>query len=357
MTFFLGRTMIKRRKTKTVQVGKICIGSEHPISIQSMLKVKTSNIAEAIAQGKALENEGCDLLRVAVKDLEDAKAIKLIKKEIKMPIIADIHFDYKLAIESITSGVDKIRLNPGNLKNETEIKEVIACLRDKNIPVRIGANSGSLSEMHTGRGKPTDIMVKEILRYVGMFEKRGFTDIILSLKASDVLITIDAYRKISTECEYPLHLGVTAAGPFEEGVVRSSIGIGTLLAEGIGDTLRVSLTGSPIPEVKTAKNILSALDLRSFGPKIISCPTCGRCQVNLEEITKEVTERIKNYTDKNILVAIMGCEVNGPGEAKIADVGVAFGKDKGAIFTSGKILKMLNKDEAVEELIRLIESM
>jgi len=349
--------MIKRRKTKTVQVGKISIGSEHPISIQSMLKVKTSKISEAVLQGKALENEGCELLRVAVKDSEDAKAIKFIKKEINIPIVADIHFDYKLAIESIVSGVDKIRLNPGNLKNEKEINEVIACLKDKKIPVRIGANSGSLSEMHTGRGKPTDIMVQEILTYLEMFEKRGFTDIVLSLKASDVMTTIDAYKKISTKCEYPLHLGVTAAGPFEEGVVRSSIGIGTLLSEGIGDTIRVSLTGSPIPEVKTAKNILSALDIRSFGPKIISCPTCGRCQVDLEEITKEITERVKKYTKKNILVAIMGCEVNGPGEAKIADVGVAFGKDKGAIFASGKILKMINKNEAVEELIRLIEDM
>ena len=347
--------MIKRRKTKTVQVGNVDIGGNNPISIQSMLKVKTADIVKAIEQGKRLENEGCELLRVAVKDPFDAKAIKLIKKEISLPIIADIHFDYKLAIESISSGADKIRLNPGNLKNETEINKVIACLKDKNIPVRIGANSGSLSEMHTGSGKPADIMVQEILNYVEMFEKRGFSDIVLSLKSSDILTTIDAYRKVSTECDYPLHIGVTAAGPFEEGVVRSSIGIGALLAEGIGDTIRVSLTGDPVPEVKTAKSILSALDIRSFGPKIISCPTCGRCQVDLEKITREVTERIKKYTDKDILIAIMGCEVNGPGEAKIADIGVAFGKDKGAVFASGKILKTLNKSEAVEELVKLIE--
>ncbi|MFH1552040.1 MAG: flavodoxin-dependent (E)-4-hydroxy-3-methylbut-2-enyl-diphosphate synthase [Candidatus Omnitrophota bacterium] len=353
--------MIKRRETKTVTVGSVKIGSGHPVSIQSMTKTDTSDIRATVGQVRQLEEAGCEIVRVAVKNTSDAKAISAIRKDTEIPFVADIHFDYRLAVECIKQGADKIRINPGNIYKTAEIDKIIDAAASKNIPVRIGVNSGSLRDESDGSTDIADRMVDSALKYVEHFRKRDFDDLVISLKASEVPSTVRAYRRIAGECGYPLHLGVTAAGLPEEGVVKSSIGIGALLMEGIGDTVRVSLTGDSIAEVDVAKRILSAIGSRHFGPRIIACPTCGRCQVDLVSIVKQLewelkrtTEHARRGTDKSLVIAVMGCEVNGPGEAKDADIGIAFGKGKGVVFRHGEVVKTVEASAAIKELLEMI---
>jgi (E)-4-hydroxy-3-methylbut-2-enyl-diphosphate synthase len=349
--------MIERRKTRTVNIGGVKIGSGHPVSIQSMTKTDTRDVASTISQIQELENAGCELVRLAIKDEEAAKAIQDIKKEVSIPLIADIHFNYKLALSSIKYGADKIRINPGNISKVDQIDEIISLASEKSIPIRVGVNSGSLPEVDE-EGDLAENMVGSLLKYLEHFQKRNFHDIILSLKASDVPSTVKAYRKMSEKCDYPLHLGITAAGSPQAGIVKSSVGIGALILEGIGDTIRVSLKGDPVSEVETAKRILSSTGLRNFGPEVIACPTCGRCQVDLISLVRELEEKIKNKklsSKKPLIIAIMGCEVNGPGEAAEADIGIAFGKNKGAIFKKGEIIKTVETKDAIKELLELIE--
>ena len=342
--------MIKRRKTRQIRVGSIKVGGNAPVSIQSMAKTETADVKAVVAQIKGLEQAGCEIVRVAVKNLDDAAAIKDIKKKIRLPLVADIHFNYKLALRAIESGADKIRLNPGNINKREEMARVLKAAKRARLPIRIGVNSGSIK----GRG-----LVDSALDYIKSFEEMDFRDIIISLKSSDVMSTVEAYRSMAGRCDYPLHLGVTAAGPYDEGIVKSSIGIGALLLDGIGDTIRVSLTGDPVDEVIAAKRMLSALNIRRFGPDIISCPVCGRCQVDLLKIVEELERKLTAYSlqltaKKPVAIAVMGCEVNGPGEAIEADVGIAFGKNSGMLFKNGKILKKVTVKNAVKELLKHI---
>ncbi|MCM8782142.1 MAG: flavodoxin-dependent (E)-4-hydroxy-3-methylbut-2-enyl-diphosphate synthase [Candidatus Omnitrophica bacterium] len=362
--------MIKRRKTRQVRVGDVKVGGTAPISIQSMAKTDTRDVSKTIKQIKRLEKLGCEIIRVAVLDSEAARAIKKIKKKINIPLIADIHFHYNLAIEAIISGADKIRLNPGNVKNKEDIAQVVKLAKKRRIPIRIGVNSGSLPIV-SPRSPLANAMTKAAVDYIKIFESLGFNDIIISLKASDVTATLEAYREMARLCDYPFHLGVTAAGPSEHGIVKSSIGIGTLLAEGIGDTIRVSLTEKPEEEIKIAKGILSSLGLRKFGVDIVSCPTCGRCKVNLARIVKEFEKKLQseNYCRRltsvaergargnsqlftePLKVAIMGCVVNGPGEAKDADIGIAAGKKNGILFKNGRIVRKVKEADFVKVLL------
>lgn len=350
--------------TRQIKVGKIRIGGKAPIIIQSMTKTDTKDVPATIKQIRELEKAGCELVRIAVKDFEAASAIKKIKDGIRIPLAVDIHFDYRLAIAAIENGAEKIRLNPGNIHKEEQILEVARVAKKAKVPIRVGVNSGSILRMKIERQRAkkrnlADFMVKSALDYIKVLEKAGFYDIIISLKASDVLTTIDAYRKFSEKSRYPLHLGITAAGPALTGLVKSSIGIGVLLLEGIGDTIRVSLTGDPREEVIAAKNILQALNIRRFGLEIISCPTCGRCQVDLQEIVAEL-ERYVAYHASGIIqdrfpkIAIMGCEVNGPGEAKEADIGIAFGKGAGVLFKKGKVVKRVKEKQAIKTILKNI---
>jgi len=320
-----------------------------------MTKTDTRDVAATVRQIRELENIGCELVRVAIKDFQAASAIKKIKKKIKIPLAADIHFDHRLAMVAIKNGADKIRLNPGNIHGEAHIIEVAKFAKKARVPIRVGVNSGSVPSPLRGEGRVRgDHLVKVALDYIKILEKAKFYDIIVSLKASDLLTTIDAYRKFSKKSKYPLHLGVTAAGPLGTGLVKSSIGIGVLLAEGIGDTIRVSLTANPCEEVIAAKNILQALGLRHFGPDIISCPTCGRCQVDLERIVRRIEERVS--VGRFLKIGIMGCEVNGPGEAREADIGIACGKNSGMIFKKGKVLYRVREKDIVTKLLREIQN-
>jgi len=348
------------RKTRQIRLGDIEIGNGAPISIQSMTNTDTRDIAATLKQIRVLEGAGCEVVRIAVRDADSARALARIKSKTKMPIEADIHFDYRLALLAIESGVDGIRLNPGNIYKATQVKCIIAACKGKKIPVRIGVNSGSLPKCKNS--KPiADNMVKAALKYIKLFEKERFYDIMISLKASDVATTIAAYRKMSLLCRYPLHLGVTATGEGTEALIKSAIGIGALLSEGIGDTIRVSLTGDPIEEVFIGKEILQALGKRYFKHDVISCPTCGRCQVDLIKMVREFKKKLarKNphcMPDKKLQIAIMGCEVNGPGEAKESDIGIAFGKESGMLFKKGKVIRKIKVKDAVNELLKLVTS-
>jgi len=345
--------MIKRRKTRIVRVGGVKIGGMSPISIQSMLKIKTANVKKAIEEIKKLQRIGCEIIRLAVKDSSDAQAIRQIKKKITIPLVADIHFNWRLALESIKGGVDKIRINPGNISKLDELSQIIKSAKKRKIPIRIGVNSGSIPR------KIRNMKLADFARkYIKVFERQNFRDIIISLKSSSVTETIDAYRILADFCDYPFHLGVTAAGPYDTGIVKSSIGIGSLLVDGIGDTIRVSLTGDSREEVIVAKEILQSLRLRNFGPDIISCPTCGRCQVDLVKVVNELQDKLTTYdlqltTKYPMTIAVMGCEVNGPGEAKDADMGIAFGKNSGVLFKKGKVIKKIKAKNSVKELIKL----
>ena len=350
---------IERRKTRAVRIGNFFIGGNYPVLIQSMTKYKTSDLAKVVKQIQQLQGAGCEVLRLSVKDNLDALAIKKIKKQVKLPLVADIHFDYRLALKAIDSGADKIRLNPGNIYKKEEIKEVVAALKSAQIPLRIGLNSGSVRDLGV-KGMP-DKLVHSALAYIKVIEELRFHNIVVSLKASNVLDTVEAYRKLARVIDYPLHLGLTATGSPFAGALKSSVALGALLLEGIGDTIRVSLTDSPIREVYAAKTILESLGLRNFGHTLISCPTCGRCEVNLVKIVKELEEKLQ-LQNKRISstkfksIALMGCVVNGPGEAKEADIGIAFGKKDGVLFKKGKAIRKIAYNNCVEVLLKEVSN-
>jgi len=350
--------MTKRRKTRKVRIGNVEIGGNAPISIQSMTKTDTKDIAATLREIAELKKAGCEIARIAVKDRDSINPLKKIIEKARMPIEADIHFIPQLALDAIDAGAAAIRLNPGNIKRQEDIKAIVKSAKAAKIPMRIGVNSGSLDVKAKSM---SDKMVKSALNYAKILEKAGFHDIMISLKSSDVLETIEAYRKMSRLCDYPFHLGITAAGPFVNATVKSSIGVGTLLQEGIGDTIRISLTDNSVKEVEVAKYILSSLKLRRFGPEIISCPTCGRCQVDLLGIVKNLQSRLSTmdrgpWTRRPLTVAVMGCEVNGPGEASCADIGIAAGKGSGVLFRKGKIVRRLKESEFISALIKEIKA-
>ena len=344
--------MFERRKTKNLVLGGIGIGSEHPVSIQSMTNTDTRNPAATISQIKRLYQAGCEIVRVAVPDMEAAEKIKEIVEGSPIPVVADIHFDYRLALKSIEGGIHGLRINPGNIGSEDRIYQVVCAAKDHNIPIRIGVNSGSVEKemLEKYGGVNRDSLVESALKHVRILEKYNFDQINISIKASEVPLMIDSYRKISEIVDYPLHLGVTEAGSINTGIIKSAVGIGTLLAEGIGDTIRVSLTGDPVNEIKVAEDILRSLKLRKQGVEIVSCPTCGRCEVDLEKIVMQIEEITKDYSF-DIKLAIMGCVVNGPGEAMKADLGIHGGKKEGLIFKKGKILKKVKEEDLIRELI------
>ncbi len=350
-----------RKKTKEIKIGSIFIGGNEKIAIQSMTNTKTEDIESTVKQIIYLEASGCDIIRVAVPNLNAAYAIKDIKKRINIPLVADIHFDYRLAIESIKNGADKIRINPGNIGSIAKLKEVVIAAEMYQIPIRIGINAGSLSKDiidKYGNGS-VDAMVESALVNVNTLESLGFDQIVISVKSSDILETVECYSKLSELVEYPLHLGITESGTIKNGTIKSSIGIGSLLIQGIGDTIRVSLTGEPIEEIIVAKEILQSLKLIDRGIELVSCPTCGRCNVDLVNIAKEIEEKITFLnTKKRIKVAVMGCEVNGPGEARDADIGIAGGKGEFLLFIKGKPIKKIGEANAsnvfMEELMRLL---
>ncbi len=347
-----------RKKTRYIKVGNTSIGGNSKITVQSMLNVPSTDIEGSVKQAIELEKAGCEIIRLAIPNMSAVKLIPAIKQEVNVPLVADIHFDYRLALEAVTAGIDKIRINPGNIGDESRVKQVADECRKRNIPIRIGVNSGSLEkEILAKYGKPTpQALCDSALYHASLLEKFGFYDIVLSMKSSNVAFMYEAYRLASNQCDYPLHLGVTEAGTEHMGIVKSSIGIGSLLLDGIGDTIRVSLTDEPIKEVYAAKDILKAIGLNNEGIKFISCPTCGRTRINLIEIAKQTEERLKDCK-KNITVAIMGCAVNGPGEAREADIGIAGGIKDGLIFKKGEIIKKVPEENLVDELIKEIELM
>jgi len=341
-----------RRYSRKIQVGKIAIGGDSPISVQSMVKTKTADIDATVVQILQLEQAGCDIVRIAVPDRLAFQALSLIKNQINIPLVADIHFDYHLAIMAIEAGVDKIRINPGNIGDPDKIKQVLIKAKNNNIPIRIGINAGSL-EKHLLKkyGHPcAEAMVESAMQHIRICENFSFDNLIVSLKSSDVNITINACRLISKKIDYPLHLGVTEAGIENIGLIKSAIGIGTLLREGIGDTIRVSLTADPVNEVKAGINILRALNLKNNNITITSCPTCGRSETDLVNIVKEV-ERQVAHLKKPLKIAIMGCNVNGPGEAREADIGIVFGHKKAVLFKNGKAIKTIPETKIVGELL------
>lgn len=346
---------MERRKSRAIKVGNIFLGGDNPVIIQSMTNTFTKDVEKTVEQILELEKAGCELVRVTVNNEEAAEAIKEIKKKINIPLVADIHFDYKLALKAIENGIDKLRINPGNIGNEEKIKAVVEKAKEYNIPIRIGVNSGSIEKHILEKyGKCTvDGMVESAMYHVSLLEKYDFHDIVISLKASNVKMMIDAYRKISKMVDYPLHLGVTEAGTAFQGTVKSAIGIGSLLADGIGDTIRVSLTENPVEEIKVAEEILKVLDLRN-GLEIVSCPTCGRTEIDLINLVKRVEKEFENL-DENLKIAVMGCVVNGPGEARDADYGVAGGHGVGMLFKKGEIVKKVKEEDIVIELKKLIE--
>lgn len=348
--------MINRKQTRTIKLGNVLIGGNNPISIQSMTNTDTRDASKTIEQIRKLENSGCEIIRIAVPDLEAAKNISHIKKAISIPLIADIHFDHKLAIDSIKNGVDGLRLNPGNIGSQEKVLKVVETARERKIPIRIGVNSGSLSKEKLMKyGVSAEGIVESALEHILLLEKANYYEMKISVKASSVPLTLDSYRLLSSKVDYPLHLGITEAGTEFLGTIKSSIGIGTLLSEGIGDTIRVSLTADPVREIIVAKEILKSLDLKK-GMKIISCPSCGRTDINLIEITEEVEKKLEPFSEFDFSVAVMGCVVNGPGEAREADFGIAGGKGEGLLFRKGEIIKKIPEDQLVEELLKIIQS-
>ena len=344
--------MQKRTETRKVMVGNVQIGGQDKVVIQSMCNTKTKNIEETVKQILALEQVGCEIIRVACLDIEDAKAIKEIKKQIHIPIVADIHFDYKIALEAIASGVDKVRINPGNIGSKDRTKMVVEKCKEKHIPIRMGVNAGSLEKelLEKYGGKTTaKAMVESARRHVQILEELNFYDIIISLKASSLKLCIESYEEAAKEFNYPLHLGITEAGTEFSGTIKSSIGLGIMLKEGIGDTLRVSLSADPIKEIKVAKEILKDMGLYKKSPTLIACPTCGRTQIDLIPIAKQVEDFLQTI-EKDIKVAVMGCAVNGPGEAKEADIGIAGGIKEGLLFKKGEIIKKVKQEDIVEVL-------
>lgn len=342
---------MNRRATRVLRIGKVLVGGTNPIAVQSMTNTKTENVCATVAQINELASLGCDIIRSTVPTPEAAEALKKIIPQIDIPLIADIHFDYKLALAAIAAGVDGLRLNPGNIGGKEKVIEVVHSAQERQLPIRIGVNAGSLpKDLLEKYGHPTpEAMLEAAWRHIHILEDLHYHNIKISLKAHDVPLTIEAYRMLAAQCDYPLHIGITEAGTVNSGIIKSAVGIGTLLAEGIGDTIRVSLTGDPANEVRTGYQILKALGLREYGPTLVSCPTCGRTSINLEQIALEVERRLEEIKAP-ITVAVMGCVVNGPGEAKEADIGVAGGKGEGLIFQKGEILKKVPEDKIIDEL-------
>ncbi len=350
---------MQRRKTCPIHVGNVTVGGKAPISVQSMTNTKTHHVAATVAQIERLSAVGCDIVRLAIPDMSAALAIKEIKSKVKVPLIADIHFDYRLAIAAIENGIDALRINPGNIGEVSHVAMIVKEAKKLHIPIRIGVNAGSLEKniLEKYGGHPTPAgMVESALQHIAILENLDFRNIKISLKANDVPTTIKAYQLMSETVDYPLHLGITEAGTIKSGIIKSAVGIGALLAQGIGDTIRVSLTGDPVEEVKAANKILKALGLREYGPTLISCPTCGRCNINLAEIAEQVEDKLKNV-HKPFKVAVMGCVVNGPGEAKEADIGIAGGKGQGLVFRKGEIIKKVSADQLVAALFDEIDKL
>lgn len=346
----------KRKITREVRVGNVKIGGNNPISVQSMTNTDTRDVKNTVAQIKRLEDVGCDIVRVAVVDMDAAKSISKIKEQINIPIIADIHFDYRLAIEAIKQGADGIRINPGNIGSIERVKAVVEKCKERDLKIRIGVNGGSLEkELLKKYGSPTaKALVESAMGHIKILEDLDFHNIVISLKSSDIYTAVEAYELMSQKVDYPLHIGITEAGGVRAGTIKSSIGIGSLLLKGIGDTMRISLTGDPVEEVKVGKDILRSLNLLNDKIKIVSCPTCGRCNIDLINIANEVENKIQDI-DKNMTVAIMGCVVNGPGEAREADIGIAGGKGQGILFKKGEIVRKIPADKLVEELLDEID--
>lgn len=344
-----------RNKKKVIKVGNLKIGGNNPIIIQSMTNTNSSDVEKTVEQINDLEKAGCQLVRMTINNIKSAEAIKKIKSRVNLPLVADIHFDYRLALLAIENGIDKLRINPGNIGSDENVKKVVEVAKEKKIPIRIGVNSGSIEkEILKKYERPcVDALVESAMYHIRLLEKFNFFDIIISLKSSNVKMMIEAYRKIDSLVDYPLHLGVTEAGTRFQGAIKSAIGIGSLLVDGIGDTLRVSLTENPVEEIKVAKEILKVLDLSNEGVEIISCPTCGRTEIDLINLAKKVEEEFENEKNK-FKIAVMGCVVNGPGEAKEADYGIAAGKGLGILFKKGKIMKKVSESNLLEELKMMI---
>ncbi|MFA9407652.1 MAG: flavodoxin-dependent (E)-4-hydroxy-3-methylbut-2-enyl-diphosphate synthase [Candidatus Dadabacteria bacterium] len=347
------------RNSRQIELGGLKVGGGAPVTVQSMTKTDTRDIAATVAQIKSLEKAGCDIVRIAVPDMDAAKSLGEIKKQTNIPIVSDIHFDYKLALEAVNQGVDGMRINPGNIGAKYRIKAVVDAVKERGIPIRIGVNSGSLEkDILKKYGSPTpEALAESAFRHVQILEDLDFTDIKISVKSTDVKKMIASYRILAERCEYPLHLGVTEAGTYEMGTIKSSIGIGTLLAEGIGDTIRVSLTGDPVVEIAVGFNILRSLGLRRNGIELISCPGCGRLEIDLMKLVKDVEDRIAGIElPRPIKVAILGCVVNGPGEASEADIGIAGGRGKGMLYKDGKLVRSFKEHQIVDELVKELET-
>ena len=342
---------IQRRKSKRIYVGNVPIGDGAPIAVQSMTNTRTTDVEATVNQIKALERVGADIVRVSVPTMDAAEAFKLIKQQVSVPLVADIHFDYRIALKVAEYGVDCLRINPGNIGNEERIRMVVDCARDKNIPIRIGVNAGSLEKdlLEKYGGVTAEALVESALKEVAVVEELGYDNIVISIKSSDVMMCVHAHELLAGKTPYPLHVGITESGTVLSGNIKSAIGLGLILNQGIGDTIRVSLTGDPLEEVKSAKRILKTLGLRNGGIEVVSCPTCGRTQIDLIGLANKVEDMVQDIP-LDIKVAVMGCVVNGPGEAKEADIGIAGGKGVGLLIKKGEIIKKVPEDQLLETL-------
>ncbi len=347
-----------RRKTRQIHVGKVGIGSDFPVSIQSMLCSPNGDFEAALAQTEALAAAGCDIVRLAVIDEDSLAVVRRLKQAVSIPLVADIQFDYRLALGAIDAGIDKIRLNPGNIGNESRVREVVAAAQSCGIPIRVGVNAGSISQTVLKKygGACPEALAEDAMSHIRILEDCGFSDVAVSLKASSVPMMLESYRLIAEKTDYPLHLGVTEAGTVYGGTVKSAVGIGALLAAGIGDTIRVSLTADPVEEIRAAKEILSALELRRDAARLVSCPTCARCSVNLIDIANQVSARLSEVK-KPVKIAVMGCVVNGPGEARDADIGITGAKGEGLLFKNGQVIRRLPETEIVNALFEELGNM
>lgn len=347
-----------RKQKRVVNIGGVKIGGDNPVAIQSMCNTDTRDVKATVNQIHELENAGCEIIRVAVPDMVAAKAVADIKKQIHIPLVVDIHFDYRLALECMKNGADKVRINPGNIGDRDRVKQVVEMAKEREIPIRIGVNGGSLERelLQKYGGVTADALVESAMGHVAILDELNFNNVVVSIKISDVPKMLCAYRKFNEISDIPLHIGVTESGTLKGGTIKSAVGIGALLAEGIGDTMRVSLTANPVEEIYTAYDIQKVLGMRKTGAEIVSCPTCGRTQLDLISIANEVEKRAANI-DKPIKIAVMGCAVNGPGEAREADIGIAGGKGEGLIFKKGEIIKKVPQDRLVDELMKEIETL
>jgi len=344
--------MRERHKTRTVRIGDVAIGGDNPIRIQSMCNTKTENVEATVAQIRALAAAGCEIIRVAVPNEAAALALKDIRRQIKLPLVADIHFDYRLALAAMENGADKIRINPGNIGEDWKLREVVNAAKERNIPIRVGVNSGSLEKeiLKKYGGVTAEGIVESALEKVGRIEELDYENLVISIKSSDVLMCIKAHELLADKTDYPLHIGITEAGTLLRGTVKSAVGLGVILYEGIGDTIRVSLTGDPLEEIKAAREILKSLGLRKGGVEVVSCPTCGRTEIDLIGLANQVEGLVERYSDLDVRVAVMGCVVNGPGEAREADFGVAGGKGAGVLIRKGEVIRTMPEGELLPAL-------